>query len=110
MRTSSMVLVGRLYVRLVTLLGASMDASIHPSLHPLTRYHLATGHEERPQDHALEAFDPGRASSHQTHHSPPLVALRDAGPIRANISGQPGHHVALPGRLLESGRRFFRSF
>lgn len=32
------------------------------------------------------------------------------GQYRANISVQLRHHMALPGRCLELGRRFFRSF
>jgi len=39
-------------------------------------------------------------------HVPPEAL----GQYRANISGQLGRHVARPGRSLEFGRRFFRSF
>jgi hypothetical protein len=40
----------------------------------------------------------------------PSWSLEVLGQYRANTSVQPRRHVALPGRLLEFARRFFRSF
>ncbi len=44
------------------------------------------------------------------HGQKPSGLLEALGQYRANISGQVRRHVALPGRSLEFGRRFFRSF
>jgi hypothetical protein len=51
-----------------------------------------------------------RASSVHTHpqRAPPW-SLEVLGQYWANTSGQLRRHVALSGRLLELGRRFFRS-
>src|ERR1019366_6519854 len=52
-----------------------------------------------------------RASPHQTQGHPALSwRLEVLGQYWANISVQSRRHVALPGRSLEFGRRFFRSF
>jgi len=51
---------------------------------------------------------PSRSQRRMTHSR--RRRLEALGQYRANISGQLRRHVALPGRSLEFGRRFFRSF